>query len=339
MSDINPTFKSGTDYTYQVQDFIDCISLKGYLYDFRFSKEFIHYPQKPFTIEEIDKILSIEEVFSAYSNSMGLKLAPFLQESAKIEGDTLELMENLLKAFEEGAKEHGGLTWFLNSDDFISKITEPIEALYSHLKKHPLEEGALTSISNKMNHQFNFVNYLHRIIENADCSSGFPSELSEMLSLISSLKIYMHHEEKRMSLNTNEQDTTNTNEQDTTQEIAFFDVKPMTNYYGIRIEGLTTYNPQNEETLKKLIEHLDNLHISRHDIPTISINGNQITIHTKQDREFKTHLRENILTNDLGVATKNISGHYKFIISDIADLENKLSNIGLKERGGILKKL
>lgn len=331
MSDINPTFKSGTDYTYQVQDFIDCISLKGYLYDFRFSKEFIHYPQKPFTIEEIDKILSIEEVFSAYSNSMGLKLAPFLQESAKIEGDTLELMENLLKAFEEGAKEHGGLTWFLNSDDFISKITEPIEALYSHLKKHPLEEGALTSISNKMNHQFNFVNYLHRIIENADCSSGFPSELSEMLSLISSLKIYMHHEEKRMSLNTNEQDTT--------QEIAFFDAKPMTNYYGIRIEGLTTYNPKNEETLKKLIEHLDNLHISRHDIPTISINGNQITIETKRDREFKTHLRENVLSRDLGVTTQNISGHYKFIISDIADLENKLSNIGLKERGGILKKL
>jgi hypothetical protein len=48
---------------------------------------------------------------------------------------------------------------------------------------------------------------------------------------------------------------------------------------------------------------------------------------------------EKILTQDLGVATKNISGHYKFIISDIADLENKLSNVSLKERGGILKTL
>ncbi|MCE0724770.1 MULTISPECIES: hypothetical protein [Legionella] len=331
MSNVSPIFRSRTGYIYPVQDLIDHIRLKGYLCDFQYSKEFIAYPAKPFTVEEINQILSIEEVFSAYRVAMDKKLAMLLQESAKIEGDTLELMENLLKAFEEGAKAHGGLPWFLNSDDFINRITAPIEALYSHLKKHPLEEGALTSISSGMSHQFNFVNYLQRIIEKGDCSSGFPNELSEMFSLVLSLKLYMHHEEQRMSLNTNEQEPI--------QETAFFDVKPMTNYHGIQIKGLTTQNPETEETLKKLIEYLDTLHINRYDIPTISVNGDQITIQTKQDREFKTHLRETILSGDLGLDTQNISGHYKFIISDLNDLGNKLSNISLKEREGILKQL
>ncbi|HAT1992411.1 TPA: hypothetical protein I8010_000303 [Legionella pneumophila] len=332
MSDVTPIFTSKSGYTYLVQDLIDCMRSKRYFYDFKFKRERSDCFDKPFTVNEINKILSIEEVFSAYRDSMDKNSGLFLQESAKIQGDTLELMENLSNAFEQGAREAGETSRFLiSTDDFNNKVIVHVNALYCHLEKHPLEKKALKTISKEMRHDYNFVSYLRMIINDNFCASGFPEQLSAMLSLVLSLKLYMHHEEQRMVLDTNEQETI--------KEKAFFDMKPMTNYFSIKIEGFTVRHPKNEETLKKLIEYLDSLCIDYNDIPTISINDNQITIHTKEDRVFKTYLREKVFNEGLEVDTENICGRYKFIVSNVKDIENKLSDRRLKEREGIMKPL
>lgn len=328
----NPIFKSESGYTYTVDELTECIVEKGYPYDFQYSKEHTVQPPRPFSAKEMDKLMSMEEIFVTYRHITESKLGTVLQNSVSVNGDTLALMENLLKAFDDGAIRHGTLAFFLLSNDFISTISAPIGELYSHLKKYPVEREALSSISQTMKHQFNFIKYLDDIIENGSCSSGFPRDLSEMFSLVLGLKLYVQHEEKRITI-----EDTHTNEKGASkEEIAFFDRHPMTNYLGIKVQGFSSYNPKSEETVKKFIDYLEQRHnLNYHDVPAISINNDKLTVYTKANREFKRVLREDIVNTTLGVETENVQGEFRFTISDMTELQEKLNTINLKTRDEI----
>lgn len=319
-------FKSESGAAYTVKELNECIDTYGYLHDFK-SPRLSSQQVRPFSAKDINQILSIEDVYINYKRSVEERMGLIVLKSSKVQGDTLQFMLNLLAAFEKGAEERGGLGMFLVSTEFVPAVAEPLEALYTQLEKYPEEKDALRYISSSfLQDQDNFVTYLSQIINNYQCSSLFPFQVSMMLSVVLSHNLYL--------LNANRRELSNEeNESEKmAQGPAFFDRKPMTNYMGIQITGLTTSDYQTEKVIMKLVSYLDNLHITCKDIPEISLVGNQLLITTKKDREFKTELREETLEKGLGITVKNVSGHYQFFIPDINELDKKLSHVEIKSR-------
>ncbi|PWY54430.1 hypothetical protein DGG96_17295 [Legionella qingyii] len=319
-------FKSESGAVYTVKELNECIDTYGYLYDFK-SPQLSLQQIRPFSAKDINQILAIEDVYINYKRNVEERMGLSVLKSSKIQGDTLQLMLNLLTAFEKGAEERGGLSMFLVSSDFAPALAEPLEALYTHLEKYPEEKDALRYISNSfLIDQDNFVTYLSQIINNYQCSSLFPFQVSTMLSVVLSHNLYLLNGHRReLSNEENESEKT-------AQRQAFFDRKPMTNYMGIQITGLTTSDYQTEKVIMKLVSYLDNLHITCKDIPEISLVRNQLLITTKQDREFKTELRDKTLEKGLDITVNNVAGHYQFYIPDINVLDKKLSNVEIKTR-------
>lgn len=316
--------ESGAAYT--VKELNECINTHGYLYDFK-SPQISLQQVRSFSAKDINQILSIEEVYLNYKKNIEERMGLIVLKGSKVQGDTLQFMLNLLMAFEKGAKESGGLGMFLVSNVFAPTIAEPLEALYTQLEKYPEEKESLRYISNSLlESQDNFVTYLSQIINNYQCTSLFPFQLSTMLSVVLSHNMYLLNAKQRelpKEKNKSEKEP---------QEPAFFDRKPMTNYMGIQIRGLTTSDYQTESVIMKLVSYLDNLHITYNDIPEISLVSNHLVITTKKDREFKTSLREEIIEKGLGITVTNVSGQYKFIIPNINELDEKLSNVEIKTR-------
>ncbi len=319
-------FKSASGAAYTVKELNECIDTYGYLHDFK-SPRLSSQQVRPFSAKDINQILLIEDVYINYKRSVEERMGLIVLKSSKVQGDTLQLMLNLLAAFEKGAEECGGLGMFLVSNEFVPAVAEPLEALYTQLEKYPDEKDALRYISSSfLKDQDNFVTYLSQIINNYQCSSLFPFQVSTMLSVVLSHNLYLLNANRRELYN--EEDES----EKTAQGLAFFDRKPMTNYMGIQITGLTTSDYQTEKVIMKLVSYLDNLHITCKDIPEISLVGNQLLITTKKDREFKTELREETLEKGLDITVNNVSGHYQFFIPDLHELDKKLSHVEIKTR-------
>lgn len=318
-------FRSESGAAYTVKELNECINTHGYLYDFK-SPQLSLQQVRPFTAKDINQILSIEEVYLNYKKNIEERMGLIVLKGSKVQGDTLQLMLNLLMAFEKGANKRSGLGMFLVSDEFAPTIAEPLEALYTQLEKYPEEKESLRYISNSLlQGQDNFVTYLSQIINNYQCTSLFPFQLSTMLTVVLSHNMYLLNAKQR-ELSKEE------NKGKEPQEPAFFDRKPITNYMGIQITGLTPSDYQTESVIMKLVSYLDNLHITYNDIPEISLVSNHLVITTKKDREFKTSLREDIIEKGLGIMVNNVSGQYKFIIPNINELDEKLSNVEIKTR-------
>ena len=325
-------FRSETGHIYTNKELIYCLQSKEYLYDVKHHVS--GYANRPFSVSEMNELLADEEVLSAYRALVEGKQGRILQSCLVVKGDTLGLMYHLFDAIEQGALSNGSLGFFLVSDDFIEVVSEPLGKLYAHLSKYPVEKDALFSISERLQQEINFITYLNDIIGKGQCSSGFPFALSEMLSLVVGLKLYLRHEEQRAAL-----DAEGDNEKPK-QESAFFDAKPINNYLGIKIDGLTSKS-RSVNTIKRFIDYLDSIHISYHDVPRVAIQDYKLLIYTASDRELKIRLRDKVINEELHVETENVSGEYRFFIADLAQLEEKLAVLDIAERDeeGIFKQL
>lgn len=325
-------FRSEAGHSYSNKELINGLQSKEYLYDVK--QHVSGYANRPFSVSEMNEILADEGVFTAYRALVERKQGRMLQSCLEVKGDTLGLMYDLLDAIEQGAISNGSLGFFLVSDDFIEVISEPIGKFYAHLSKYPAEKEALFSISERLPQEINFISYLNDIIGKGLCSSGFPFALAEMLSLVVGLKMYLRHEEQRAAVDAKDDNAENNQEQ------AFFDAKPINNYLGIKIDGLTSKS-RSVNTIKRFIDYLDSIHISYHDVPRVAIQDNKLLVYTASDRAFKIRLRDKIISDELHVETENVSGEYRFFIADLDELEEKLAVLDLAERDedGIFKQL